>query len=203
MDKHERIAHFLYEIGTMRRIPRAHIQALYSNDVTDTIASHSYRVTWIAWFIAKAEGLDPYKTVMMALLHDLGEVRAGDQHWVNKRYVKVFDDEVIEEQLGTLPFGDLKDFAIEYDKRESNEAHAAKDADMLDQMLILREYEMQGVKEATIWLHGKQSADGNIEGAGNRYQKILKTETARTLSKQIMETNPSDWWNELWTPKRR
>ena len=37
----------------------------------------------------------------------------------------------------------------EYDERESLEAHLAKDADLLDQILLLREYEWVGNNEAS------------------------------------------------------
>ena len=97
----------------------------------------------IAWFLAKQEGADPYKTVMMALTHDMGEARTGDHNWIHKRYVKIFEEQVNEEQLGTLPYDDLKTFSDEYVKRESKESIIAKNADTLDQILLLREYEWQ------------------------------------------------------------
>ena len=78
--------------------------------------------------------LDPFKVVMMCLLHDLAEARTADHNWIHKRYVKIFEDEVHKEQLGTLPYPDMEEFIAEYDKRESKEAviakeHAGKDLD--------------------------------------------------------------------------
>jgi len=69
------ITHFLYEIGTLRKIARSHNQALLTSDISDNIASHSYRVTNIGWFLAKLEKVDPHKVVMMCLLHDTPETR--------------------------------------------------------------------------------------------------------------------------------
>lgn len=51
-----RIADFLYEIGSMRKLMRMHRQTLLSDDSSDTIASHSYRVAMIGWLLAKLEG---------------------------------------------------------------------------------------------------------------------------------------------------
>ena len=51
----KKIVNFLFEIGTLRKIPRAHQQVLLTQDLSDNIASHSYRVAMIAWFLAKME----------------------------------------------------------------------------------------------------------------------------------------------------
>ena len=181
----------------MRKLMRMHRQLLLTDDMSDSIASHTYRVTLIGWTLAKMEEVDPYKVVMMCLIHDMGEVRTGDHNWLHKRYIKSFDDEIAKEQLGTLPFPDLKDFLEEYEERESKEALIAKDADLLDQILLLREYEWQGNKEASVWLRGK----GNLEG--NEQFKKLQTGSAQELGKTIFNRPPSDWWNNLWTGDNR
>lgn len=197
MKKEKRIANFLFEVGTMRKLIRMHRQVLLTDDMSDSIASHSYRVTIIGWFLAKMEKVDPYKTVMMCLLHDMAEVRSGDHNWVHKRYVKVFEEDISKEQLGTLPFQDLKKIVDEYEKRETKEAIIAKDADLLDQVLLLREYEWQGNKEAGIWLRSK-GKEGN-----NAQLNRLKSSSAIRLGKAIYKENPSDWWGNLWTPNNR
>ncbi len=181
----------------MRKLPRMHRQMLLTDDDSDTIASHSYRVALIAWLLAKEEGADPYKTVMMALLHDVGEIRTGDHNWVHKRYVKIFEDEVHNDQFADFPFPDLKELLDEYVKRESKESIVAKNADLLDQVLLLREYEWQGNKEAMIWLHGKGKAKGNAQ------LNKLTLKRAKQLGKAIYDMSPSAWWNDLWTSKNR
>lgn len=187
----ERLADFFFEVGTMRRLQRMHRQTLLVEDSSDTIASHSYRVTIIGWHLAKLAGADPYKTVMMCLTHDLGEIRSNDHNWVHKRYTKVFDDEIAKDQLGTLPFDDLFAIASEYEERASLEAKLAKDADILDQILLLREYEWQGSREAKLWLED------------TRHLNSLHTDVAKTLGATLHERNPSDWWKDLWTNKNR
>lgn len=191
-----RIADFLFEAGTMRKVVRMHRQTLLTDDMSDNIATHSYRVALIGWFLARMENVDPYKVVMMCLLHDLGEIRSNDHNWVQKRYVKIYDEEIIEEQLGSLPYGELKAFATEYEHRESTESIVAKNADLLDQILLLREYEWQGNKEATRWLRG-----AGVEG--NAQLKKLTLDSARLLGQAIYDRDPSDWWNDLWTSTNR
>lgn len=194
----QKIVRFLFEMGTMRKLPRMHRQTFLTDDMSDNIATHSYRVTLIGWFLAKMEGADPYKIAMMCLMHDMGEVRTGDHNWIHKRYVKIFEDEINEEQLGTLPFPEMKELADEYDKRESIEALIAKDADMLDQIFLLREYVWQGNREAQIWLEGKPGKE-QFEEKRNRF----KTESAKKLYEVATTEDPSSWWNNLWTNKNR
>jgi putative hydrolase of HD superfamily len=196
--KYKRIADFLFEIGTMRKLPRIHQQMLLSQDLSDNIATHSYRVSFIAWFLAKLENADPYKTLMMALLHDTKEVRSGDHNYVHKKYVKVFEDEISKDQLGDLPFNDLFEFVKEFEIRESKEAIIAKDADLIDQIILLKEYSHQGNKEAEIWLTGK----GNNDKENVQYRS-LKTESAKNLGNAILEGKISEWWENIWTTKNK
>ena len=198
MNNEKRIASFLFEVGTMRKLIRMHRQLLLTDDLSDSIASHSYRVSIIGWFLAKMEKVNPYKTVMMCLLHDMGETRTGDHNWVHKRYVKEFNDQSDAEQLGGLPYKDLEGLVREYTKRKSKEAVIAKDADMLDQILLLKEYEWQGNKEAGVWLKSKNKGKSTAY-----YLERLKSKSAKKLGAVIYKENPADWWNNLWTPKNR
>ena len=112
------LSNFLYEIGTLRRIQRSHRQTLLTNDDTDNIASHSFRVAIIGWFLAKLERVDASKVLFMCLLHDVPETRSGDQNWVHKKYVKVFEDEITKDQLKNLPGkNELHRIIREYKKR--------------------------------------------------------------------------------------
>lgn len=118
----------------MKKISRAHQQILLSQDLSDNIATHSFRVVLISWFLAKMEKADSYKTVMMALLHDIKEIRSGDHNYLHKKYVKIFEDEISKDQLGNLPFNELYDINLEFEERKTKEAIIAKDADLLDQI---------------------------------------------------------------------
>lgn len=195
-DAHVHVTDFLYEIGTMRKLMRMHSQALLTNDQSDNIASHSFRVALIGWMLAKEEGADPYKVVMMCLLHDVGETRSNDHNWVHKRYIKVYEEEILEEQFAHMPYPELKEFATEFKKRKSKEAQLAKDADLLDQVLLLKEYEQQGNKEASVWLRGKR-------GDTNEQLKNLQFASSKKIGKAVYEQGPSEWWKNLWTSNNR
>lgn len=189
------IASFLFEIGSMRKIARAHRQSLLTNDLSDNISSHSYRAAWAGWFLAKQEGADPYKVLLMCMAHDIGETRSNDQNWVHKKYVKVFEDEISDDQTKNLASGqELAAILKEYKERKTKEAIIAKDADLIDQMLLLKEYIHQGNHEAVKWL-------GN--GKKNKHFELLKTTSGIKLAKELVAQDPSDWWKNIWTEKRR
>jgi putative hydrolase of HD superfamily len=191
------IVNFLFEIGTMRKLLRMHRQALLTDDMSDNIATHSYRVAIISWFLAKGERVDVYKTIMMSLLHDVAEIRSNDHNWIHKKYVKIFEDEISHEQLGSLPYPDMKQLIEEYNARKSPEAILAKEADLLDQILLLREYEMAGNMEAKVWLHGK----GDVKGSP--HMKRIKSKTGKKIGLALFKTSPSEWWSHIWTTNNR
>ncbi len=192
MTKINKFANFAFEIGTLRKLARAHRQTLLTDDLSDNIASHSFRVATIGWLLAQNEKADPYKVTTMCLFHDIPEARSGDQNWVHKKYVKVFEEEIIKDQIKDLPGNkELGKIIKEYQERKTKEAKIAKDADLIDQILLLKEYEWQGNKEATNWLKGNQ-----------QYNRIV-SKTAKVLAKEIVKQKPHAWWNNLWTADRR
>jgi len=192
---------FLFEIGNLRKVIRAHQQALLSFDLSDTIASHSYRVSLIGYFLAKELKADSNKVLKMCLLHDLEETRSSDHNWVHKKYVKVFEDEIRQDQLKNLPNSqELLKLSQEYHDRKSLEAKIAKDADLLDEILLLKEYAWQGNKEAADWLKGKRQEGKTRKST---HQKMLVTKLAKAVAAEVKRQNPSHWWKDLWTPKRR
>lgn len=192
-----RLAQMLYEVGTLRKVPRAHMQTLLTHDLTDNIASHSFRVSIIGWFLAHLEKVDPYKVSVMCLFHDTAEARSGDQNWVHKKYVKVFEEEIVKDQISGLPAeSELMKLSKEYSERKTVESKIAKDADLIDQILLLKEYEWNGNKEAANWL-------GENKGKGNMQYKLLNSPSAKKLAKEIIKQKPHSWWANTWTDKRR
>jgi len=192
----EKLVSFFFEIGNLRKVLRAHQQMLLSYDLTDTIASHSFRVALIGYFLAKELKADADKVIKMCLLHDLEEARSMDHHWVSKRYVKIFENEIRQEQLKDLPHSEeLKALSREYNERKTLEAKIAKDADLLDELLLLREYAWQGNKEAKRWLKTLKKP--------SQQEKLMHTKLAKEIAKEIKRQIPSAWWENLWTPKHR
>lgn len=193
----KKLTNFFYEVGTLRKIARSHRQGLLTDDLSDNISSHSYRVTVIGYFLARLAKADVHKVIQMCLFHDVSESRSGDQNWIHKNYVKVFEDEITDGQFSFLPFGkDILILSQEYQERKTLEAKLAKDADLIDQILLLKEYAWQGNQEASAWLHKKITDNAQYRG--------LQTASAKKLARQIFAGKPSDWWYRGgWTPNRR
>lgn len=186
------ISNLLFEISSLRQIQRSHAQSLLHTHFTDTIAAHSHLVSVIAFFLAEAANADRGKVLTMALFHDMSEARAGDQNWVHKRYVTVHEDEIMHDIDAALPRGNtLIPCLKEYEKRESVESKLVKDADIIAQMILIKEYASSGHKEAQRWLD-------------NDHISIhIKTDEGKELWSAIKDTHPQDWQSNLWTNKNR
>lgn len=197
MDNAKRIAQFLFEIGTLRKTARSHRQTLLTNDLSDNIASHSFRVAHIGIQLALIAGADWQKVAIMCIFHDTGEARGGDQNFIHKKYLIEDAESIFNDQLGTLPFSEPLEIVKEYEERKTLEAILAKDADILDQILLLREYAWQGNQEAMRWLKGdsKKRPYAQLEK--------LKTDWAKDLGRAIYDEMPSSWWTNSYSRDRR
>lgn len=179
----DRDVEFLYEIGSLRFIPRQWKRFLNADFAN--ITEHHFRVMWLALVIAAGEkSADTEKVLKMAMVHDISESRTGDVDYLARQYV------VRNEKLGIEDI--LQDTSLEkeflklwheYEKRETLEAKIVKDADNLDVDLELRE---QGVKGDTL---------GEIIKPNREfvYKTKLYTKTAKQLYKKFENAHPHDW----------
>jgi len=179
----------LFEVGSLKRVTRTHCQTLHTSDWVDNIATHSFRVAFIAYYLAVLEGANPMICMCMGVVHDLTETRCGDQNWVHKRYVAVNEEQIVIDQLSDLS-GGLLELAQEYHARESLESKVTKDADRLEQAMLLREYQLHGVSEATLWLENFEENNPFDTGYGV------------VLFRKIKETDPNVWWKDIWQRER-
>ena len=59
----------------------------------------------IAYILAKEQGgVDVWKTVAMALVHDVAEARTADHNYVNRRYVQVDEAKATADQMARIGF---------------------------------------------------------------------------------------------------
>ncbi|QQG38313.1 MAG: HD domain-containing protein [Candidatus Kaiserbacteria bacterium] len=173
---------FLYEIGSLRNIPRAWIQHL-ATDCASTL-EHTIRVVFLALLIARKEGVkSEEKIIKMALLHDLAETRTADLAYVHKVYTKADDARAARDLLAGTSLDDFEAIVVEYEKRSSIEAKIVKDADNLDIDLELRELEERGNRVAA----KKQPLRKFVR------DKKLYTKTAKSMWDEIQKSDPSSW----------
>jgi putative hydrolase of HD superfamily len=176
------IVNFLYEVGTAKNIVRSHHQVI--NWSNDTIASHSFRVAIIGLILAEMEKADQDKVVKMCLLHDLAELRTGDANFVNKFYRVESEEKAIYDQWKEIVGGKKIIFLLkEYNKKKSKEAIIAKDADILDQIFLQKEYLSHRPYDFKKW--------------HTNHEKKLKTKSGLKIARLVLKTEIMDWVYEL------
>jgi len=177
-----KIVNFFFEIATLRRLTRSHRQMI--SEVSDNISDHSFRVAIIGMILAELEKCDTNKVLKMCLFHDVAEARVGDANFINQQYIELHEDEAKKDQMDGLPIANEVDALLkEYEQRESREAVVAKDADLIDQMVLQQEYFYKDGENGEIWQ--------------NHSERSLKTESAKMLAKKIRESNPFEWLYQL------
>jgi putative hydrolase of HD superfamily len=183
----KRILYLIQQAGMLVEMPRAHVRNL-GNNTPDSIASHCYHVSVIAYCIARMEGLDHQaglKAMGMGTLHDLAEARTGDADFVSKNYTIIDEPKAIRDQFAGMPFGDdLLGLMQEYETRETLEAKCAKDADSLAQIYMEWLLAWRGNKLAEKW----------FEGDYVHRVPHLRTESAKKLALAMKDSNPHEWW---------
>lgn len=174
---------FLYEMGCFRFIQRTWKQFFHAD--LENNSEHSFRVVWIALMLARLENVPNHEKIMkMALMHDIGESRTGDVHYISRLYTKRDETTAIKDiLLDTVFFEELTALYEEYEKRECIEAQIVKDADTLDVDLEIREQSSQG--------HVLAETFGQQRRA-SVYPKLY-TESAKKLFDEIYATSPHQW----------
>lgn len=178
MEKLERIVNFIFETGTARNIPRTHHQLLRNSD--DSVASHSFEVAVIGLVLAELERVDKDKVFKMCFFHDFPEIRTGDPNYINAFYRTDDEEKATKDQWVGIPGGkEIVNLLVEYNERKTKEAIVAKDADVLGQIFLQREY--------------LPTDSYDLERWHNHQVKRLKTESARQIADLVLKTNPLKW----------
>ena len=151
MTQHHDPVDLFLEAATLKRMPRtgwgmrgvAHVES---------VAEHSFGVAFVALALTDLldEPLDREKVLIMALLHDLAEVRLTD---LPLPAVRLLPDEVKSEAEATaladlltpLPGKErLRALWQEFEDRASPEGRLVRDADKLEMMVQCLRYEQAG-----------------------------------------------------------
>jgi putative hydrolase of HD superfamily len=174
---------FLYEIGTLRFIPRQW-QRFLNADFAN-LAEHHLRVMWLALIIAKYEEADGSKVLKMALVHDIMESRTGDLDYLSRQYVDRDEELGLKDMLSktSLEKDDFFELWREYEALESLEAKVVKDADILDVDFELNEQEVRGFKLKKAWQNQRSYISKNR----------LRTKTAKRIWRELQTSDPHQW----------
>ncbi|MBI4226266.1 HD domain-containing protein [Candidatus Roizmanbacteria bacterium] len=172
----------LYEVGCMRFLQRNWRQFLNADFSNET--EHTFRVIWIALVLAKHEGVkDLGKITQLALVHDIGESRSGDVHYVSRQYTKRDEGLAVRDIFQETSL-DQEMLAVwkEYEERKTIESKIVKDADNLDVEFELKEQEAKGEQIGKYWRDARQIV----------YQNLF-TKSAKRMWQEIQKSNPHDW----------
>jgi putative hydrolase of HD superfamily len=180
MDARDAIVDFLFEVGILARTPRSGFAFLGSGE--QSVAEHLSRVMFIGYALAHLRAdVDAAKVLRMCLLHDLAETRTSDLNYVHQRYAEANEHDALRDIAASVPFGeDIRETVEEYEARASEEALLAKDADVLELILSLKEQADIGNARAHTW----------IPAARER----LRTPQGRELAERIVQTDSDRWW---------
>jgi len=183
----QELIHYLFEVGHLKNVKRSGWW-LFGNKAPESVAEHSFRCAVLGYFLAKSEGVDTFKVLMMCLFHDIHEARTNDLHKIAQKYIKLEDAEsrASQEQISPLKNPERKeveDILNELFSRETKESIVAKDADLLECAMQAREYQIQGYEAAVDWI--------------KRAKSKLKTESAQKLLSLLENSDPNEWWKRL------
>lgn len=161
----------------MRRMRRMHSQVL--KESTESLADHSLQVAVIGLVLAEMEGADASKVGIMGVLHDLPELRTGDANYVHKKYVEQNERQAYLDQFSEMPGGEeIIKLLDEFNEGETLEAKVARDADLLGQICLQKEYLGKGY-DFELW--------------HTNSVRMLQTESAKLLAEEIKKRNPLQW----------
>ncbi|WP_456481921.1 HD domain-containing protein [Methanopyrus sp.] len=151
----------------VRGVPRSSVES---------VAEHSFGAATLAWEVCRrlaelGTDVDPYKTVVMALIHDLPEALTLDLDVEASRMFGDAKREAEEKAAERVLDGELLELWREFERRESPEAKAAKLADSLDMALQALEYSRIGFEAYREFL---DSAEREARGLGREYLLVFK-----------------------------
>jgi len=180
------------EAGMLKRVGRSGWWVLGIKDV-ESVADHSFRCAVIGYILARMEGVEPYKVLMMTLFNDIHEARINDLHKMAQRYVDAekAEDMAFDEQIAPLPKvmkKELGGMRSEYRKQKTKESVISRDADILECLIQAKEYQEHGFREAHKFT--------------KKAPKALRTKSAKALWAKAKKTSLNRWWEALSEFKR-
>jgi putative hydrolase of HD superfamily len=184
VEEEKEIMKYLFEAGVLKRVKRSGWWIAQVKD-PESVAEHVYRTAVVAFILAKLEGANAERICCAALFHDMQETRLLDLHKIHARYFVIdekIEKTVIADQLKCLPEDIRKHIANLYNL-DDKEKTILRDADLLECALQAKEYVEIGYKDCQNWIE-------NIE-------KVVKTESAKKLYKQLKAMSSRKWWEGL------
>ena len=135
----------------------------------ESVAEHSFCLALLALVLADefSVELDTAKVIRMALIHDLGEIYAGDftpADNIDRNDKYTLEKQSVAKVLEKLPNG-FKWIALweEYEIGESAESHFVKQLDKLEMALQASVYEHQGFADLSMFFTSANKGLSSVE----------------------------------------
>ncbi len=181
------ILDFFAEAGMLKRVKRSGWW-MTGACREESVAEHSFRCAVIGYTLARMEGADPLRVLLMSLFNDIHEARTGDGHKVAHRYLdfRSAEKKAFREQIGPLPSviaEELNSVREEHDAQSTRESVIARDADILECLVQAKEFLDEGSLKAEKFF---EMAPGH-----------LVTRSARSLWEKVSSWDSSAWWEKL------
>jgi len=183
--ENKNILNFFFELGQLRRIEHEGWR-LAGIDHPESVADHTLRAAQVAYVLAHMEGYqNPAEVCAIVVFHDIGECRVGDIHKVANRYVTSDEGRAVKEQLEKLDVlgEDIYSLWKQVEHKDTKAGIIAKDADLLEQAVMGKEYLERGYTFAQDWI--------------NNVSKRLQTKSAKRLLAGLKDSHSNDWWQGL------
>ncbi len=175
-----KFANYLFEVGLFAATPRAEPALVGARQ---SAGAHAFRALHVAWLLGRlsAEPIDAYRLLLLVLFHELPEARTGNLSPLQQQYTRVDRARLLADLAAELPFGeDVAGLLREYEAGATREAQLARDAALLESILVLKEQADLGNRVAADALQASRGG--------------LRTAEGQRLADEILVTPSDDWW---------
>ncbi len=155
---HQEIVNFSKSVGKLKRIARKGWVSWVGVKAPESVADHTMRSAIIAMCLSDQRGLNDYKLVRLALMHDVHEALIGDYDHFDKKKMGETEVQRIEAKAIKKVFAGLPEplrttytnLADEFRLQQTSEAKLAKQIDQVEMMMQAIKYEKEGYSKAKL-----------------------------------------------------
>ncbi|MCM2324876.1 MAG: HD domain-containing protein [Candidatus Woesearchaeota archaeon] len=134
------IMDFYVSIDKIKHIERSGWKKIGVRGTRDTIASHSFGASLLAWVVAEKEGFDSSRMMKMLLIHDLIMAHVKDYMPIHEEYKdkRKLENMAAKDLLSRIPDEVRSEFTMlfeEYQEEKTEFSILARECDKLDTLL--------------------------------------------------------------------
>jgi putative hydrolases of HD superfamily len=177
MNANRTLLEVFLEAQMLDRIPRSGY-VLRGVAEPESVTEHCWHVLFLVWTLgARIEGIDVFRAVEIALVHDLAELRIGDlprtsSHYFPEGAKKAAEAAAMADILAPLPARAFQLYE-EYQQGKTPEARLVKACDKLQLMLKVAVYERWGTGAlAEFWDNPDNFPDGGFTVVREMFEEL-------------------------------